>query len=181
MLTADLHVMPHDWIEHRINSIRGQKVIRSGQLIEPWDIKWSQFPAKHAKTGLLQRILYNLLVLWRTLLAYEGKKAALKREQDQQLSLPHPCGKMTARQSKPGQCKDPEQIILFSQCTSLPSLFFFSIYMNFLPLFNKPFVCSFFLLFVCLLPEAEVGQGGVEERCACLCFFFVFVNVQLPL
>lgn len=35
MLTADLHVMPHNWNEHRISSIRGQKVIHSGQLIEP--------------------------------------------------------------------------------------------------------------------------------------------------
>lgn len=44
--TADLHVVPRNWIEHRLNGIHGQKVIHSDQLIWMVDMKRSQFPAE---------------------------------------------------------------------------------------------------------------------------------------
>lgn len=46
---ADLHVVPRNWIGHRLNGIHGQKVIHSDQLIWTVDIKRSQFPAKLGK------------------------------------------------------------------------------------------------------------------------------------
>lgn len=87
-----------------------------------------------------------------------------------------PVAKTTVRQSKPGQCKDPEQIVLFSQCTSLPLL----IFTFFLCIFFPYSTCSFFFScsFVrCLrLRWAREVWGNAVLACA----FLLFVNVQLP-
>lgn len=49
--TTDLHVMPHNWIGHRINCIHSQKVIQSELLAGVREVTSSQFPSEEAKKG----------------------------------------------------------------------------------------------------------------------------------
>lgn len=110
----------------------------------------------------------NLLVLWRTFLDHERKKLPWRENRINSYHSHTPGAKW--QQGKVNQVNAKTLNRSFcSLCAPLYLRFFF--FYAFLPLFNQPFVCSFFLLFVCLLPDAEVGQGGVEEHCACLRFF----------
>lgn len=133
--TADLHVMPHNWIGHRINSIYGQKVIHSEQLFSAVDMKCSQFPAKHAKKKeKKKKDVFCFLVtekrkhevnFFLSVKIYSAlwDKTVPWRDQGKERTHP-PLYKMTAGRSKPGQCKDPEQNKSFcSPCAPLHLLY----------------------------------------------------------
>lgn len=99
--TADLHIMPHNWIGHRINSIHGQKVIHSEQLFSAVDMQCSQFPAKHAKKRKKKKDVFcflvtekrkhkvNFVFLWKSILHCEIKRCLDETREKREHT--HPC------------------------------------------------------------------------------------------
>lgn len=104
--TTDLHVMPHNWIGHRINCIHSQRVIQSELLVGVREVTSSQFPSEEAKKrggGWLPKMCAML----RSSLECEMKRGI--EENRKQTGHTHRCRKWLQAEANQVKAKTPNR------------------------------------------------------------------------